>query len=140
MNKSKSLEEWGKLITVCILFVLVFFWGLKLTGALSLSIPKTGLISLALIACIGLIPALVWLSMGAAQAISNAPKKFFSILMIAWALPVALLWLLELLNIVSLSSFWFWILTFYPFSLLLLACFIFGIVFIVINLTSFKRA
>lgn len=132
---NKTLEQWGKLISVCILVVLVVLWGLKFTGALLLNISQTGLISFALIACIGLIPALVWLIMGATQIISKAPKKIF----IAWALPVALLWVLQLTHIFTFSPFWLWALTFYPFSLFLLACFIFGIVFIVINLTSLKR-
>ncbi|WP_176701766.1 hypothetical protein [Gilliamella sp. wkB112] len=47
-----------------------------------MNISQTGLISFALIACIGLIPALVWLTIGTAQAISNAPKKFYNILVI----------------------------------------------------------
>ncbi|OCG21097.1 hypothetical protein A9G11_09175 [Gilliamella sp. wkB108] len=100
-----------------------------------MNISQTGLISFALIACIGLIPALVWLTMGTDQAISNAPKKFYSILVIAWILPVVLLWLLQLTHIFTFSSFWMLVLTFYPLSLLLLTGFILGIVFIVISLT-----
>lgn len=80
---------------------------------------------------------LVWLIMGIAQLITDAPKKFYSVLMIVWVLPVALIWFLELIGIISLSSFWLWVLVFYPFVLLFLTCFVFGIVFIIMNLTNF---
>lgn len=137
MNKSKFLEEWEKLITVCILVILVVLWGLKLTEFLPLNIFATCLISSVIIACVGLVPMLVWLIMGIAQLITDAPKKFYSVLMIVWVLPVALIWFLELIGIISLSSFWLWVLVFYPFVLLFLTCFIFGIVFIIMNLTNF---
>lgn len=137
MNKSKFLEEWEKLITVCILVILVVLWGLKLTEFLPLNILTTCLISSIIIACVGLAPMLVWLIIGTVQLITDAPKKFYSVLMIVWVLPVALIWFLELISIISLSSFWLWVLVFYPFILLFLTCFVFGIVFIIMNLTNF---
>lgn len=77
MNKSKFLEEWEKLITVCILVILVVPWELKLTEFLLLNNFTTCLISSVIIACVGLAPMLVWLIMGTAQLITDTPKKFY---------------------------------------------------------------
>lgn len=132
--KNKGLDSWGRVVAIVILTAIVILWALKVSGILSMSVSTTSLVSASMVAAIGTIPVSIWLIMGLTRPLESAPKKFLSILFMVWILPVAVVWLLQQSSIILLSPFWLWLITLYPFALVLLACFIFGTVFMVVML------